>query len=541
MTTVLVRRRAIAGTASILAAIVLWGLGPGSQSAFAAAPVCNDGTYTVENTTSLPIPITDNCSDDDGDTLTGIADSFPQHGSLSPDGAGGAIYHPSSGYVGNDSFDFHADAGGESSATATVHIEVTGIAGPGQPPVCFGPTLLQAYEGTTTPFTPTCFDPDTPFGQLTTTIVDDPDHGDVTVGVSSFYAADDEYVGADSFSFKVSDGANESATVTVNVNVLDFPEGNLPPTCPASHAFVEQGDSIVLRANCVDPDEDPLSYGLTSPFQQHGTLSEFSSTSVRYTPQPTYVGDDALGYTADDPFHPPVPFVVDITVLPVGAPCCESAPEATPTEPYAASDSAPVDGPIYIDTRATTSVADTGFTYLDQEYDITAPDAVDPDDPLRFVFKLDGAELAEAQVDPQDVVLFRNGAAVDTPCPPVGGRADDWWPCIEQHQVQGDGDLWITMLTMKASVYNYGVADVLDGDGDDIPDASDNCPFAANADQADVDEDGAGSACDTRERPTAGEDCTRSGWRAFNGRYTFRNQGDCVSYVATEARNQPAG
>jgi hypothetical protein len=36
--------------------------------------------------------------------------------------------------------------------------------------------------------------------------------------------------------------------------------------------------------------------------------------------------------------------------------------------------------------------------------------------------------------------------------------------------------------------------------------------------------------------PSAKEQCQNGGWRAFPG---FKNQGDCVSYVATGGRNQP--
>ena len=38
--------------------------------------------------------------------------------------------------------------------------------------------------------------------------------------------------------------------------------------------------------------------------------------------------------------------------------------------------------------------------------------------------------------------------------------------------------------------------------------------------------------------PTSADECKNGGWEAFG---IFKNQGDCVSYVATGAKNQPAG
>ena len=285
-------------------------------------------------------------------------------------------------------------------------------------------------------------------------------------------------------------------TAGINAEVVVNGAGNLPPTCPESHAFVETGSSVVLIANCIDPEDDPLTYSLAPPSVQHGTIDEFTPTSVRYHPTGTYTGPDALGYSADDPFNAPVNFVVDITVLAVGAPCCETAPEATPADPYAASVDSPVAGPIYIDTRATTSSPPAEFTYLDQEYDITAPDAIDVDDPLKLVFKLDGSELADSGVLPANVRMLRNGDPINSSCPAVGARTDpDWWPCEESRQVQGDGDLWVTVLTMQASTWNAAAVDIQDTDNDGVPDDTDNCP-TANVDQSDLDNDEIGDACD---------------------------------------------
>jgi len=102
----------------------------------------------------------------------------------------------------------------------------------------------------------------------------------------------------------------------------------------------------------------------------------------------------------------------------------------------------------------------------------------------------------------------------------------------------------------------------LDSDGDGVPDAEDNCPATANPDQADTDHDGQGNACDPDDDndgvpddadecpveagtgangcplPTNKEQCKKDGWRQYG---VFKNQGDCVSFVATNGKNPPAG
>ena len=102
-----------------------------------------------------------------------------------------------------------------------------------------------------------------------------------------------------------------------------------------------------------------------------------------------------------------------------------------------------------------------------------------------------------------------------------------------------------------------------DADGDGVSDSTDNCPTVSNADQLDTDGDGQGDACDPDDdndgvpddqdscklqagtaqngcpMPTDKEKCKNGGWMNYGT--TFRNQGDCVSYVATKGKNQPNG
>ena len=79
-----------------------------------------------------------------------------------------------------------------------------------------------------------------------------------------------------------------------------------------------------------------------------------------------------------------------------------------------------------------------------------------------------------------------------------------------------------------------------DSDNDGIVDDTDNCPNAPNADQKDSDGDGKGDVCDSPdgEQPPSADQCKNGGWQNYEG-LTFKNQGDCVSYVSTHGRNEP--
>lgn len=72
-------------------------------------------------------------------------------------------------------------------------------------------------------------------------------------------------------------------------------------------------------------------------------------------------------------------------------------------------------------------------------------------------------------------------------------------------------------------------ADEPDTDGDGVADSADNCPLTSNPDQSDWDGDGIGDVCDG---PDDKDQCKNGSWAKFVFPRVFKNQGDCVSFMA---------
>jgi hypothetical protein len=101
------------------------------------------------------------------------------------------------------------------------------------------------------------------------------------------------------------------------------------------------------------------------------------------------------------------------------------------------------------------------------------------------------------------------------------------FPLQNQYQEnQPDFDAVVTRLTAADAP--------LDADADGTPDGEDNCPNAANLDQADADADGDGDACDPQTGPPVDKDqCKDGGWVRFDFPRWFKNQGDCIQFFNT--------
>ena len=89
------------------------------------APVANDDTYGTGQDTLLNVAapgVLGNDTDADADSLTAVQDTDVSHGSLTLNSNGSFDYTPANGWVGTDSFTYHANDGTDDSNVATVSI-----------------------------------------------------------------------------------------------------------------------------------------------------------------------------------------------------------------------------------------------------------------------------------------------------------------------------------------------------------------------------------------------------------------------------------
>lgn len=269
-------------------------------------PVAHPDAYSVDEDQLLTVPvpgILGNDTDVEGDPLTAVLDVAPSDGTLALRPNGSFAYEPDPNFHGTDSFGYHANDGRDDSAVVRVTITVDPV---NDRPVAMPDSYRVIEDGTLTVAAPGLLDNDYDVDGDTLRAIQrsDPSHGAVTAFNSdgSFtYEPDAGYVGPDSFRYRVRDGALNSNTVVVSIEVLP---GNEAPTAVADEYEVAKNGELVIAApgvlgNDTDPDGDTLKAVLdTAPI--HGTLALNADGSFKYTPDAGYVGVDGFRYHAND-------------------------------------------------------------------------------------------------------------------------------------------------------------------------------------------------------------------------------------------------
>lgn len=176
-----------------------------------AAPVAADQSISTLEDTAVNILLT--ASDADGDLLSYTVVDGPYNGVLTGT-APNLVYTPSGNYNGSDSFTFKVNDGTADSGAATVSITVTAV---NDGPVASSQAVAVAHNAATAI---TLAGSDVDGNMLTYTVVANPSKGSLTGTAPNLtYTPNSGYSGLDSFTFKVNDGAVDSAVATVTLTV----------------------------------------------------------------------------------------------------------------------------------------------------------------------------------------------------------------------------------------------------------------------------------------------------------------------------------
>jgi large repetitive protein len=251
------------------------------------APVANAQTVTTNEDTAKAITLAAN--DVDGNPLTYTVLTNPTKGVLS--GAGAArTYTPNANTNGADSFTFKVNDGTVDSNTATVTINVVAV---NDIPVANAQNVI-ALKNIAKAITLTGSDVEG--STLTYTVVTNPLNGVLSgTGAARTYTPNANYVGADSFTFKVNDGTVDSATATVSITVQNT---NSAPAADAQTVTTNEDTAKAITLTGSDADGNALTYIIVAN-PTKGVLSGTGAART-YTPNANANGADSFTFKVND-------------------------------------------------------------------------------------------------------------------------------------------------------------------------------------------------------------------------------------------------
>ncbi len=258
------------------------------------APTTNNQSTETNEDTAKTMTLAG--SDVDGDPLSYVLADGPTHGTVSGSGLN-VTYTPEANYSGNDHFAFRLTDGSLDSRVVVMTIQVAPV---NDAPVANGQSVTLPEDSF--PKSITLTGSDIEGSALSYIIVSGPAHGMLSVGSSgnASYRPATNYNGADSFTFKVNDGAADSNVATVTIQVTPV---NDAPVAAGDTATTFRGVpvNIPVRSNDTDVDGDVLTVVSVSQGSAGGTVTiNGGGTGVTLTPRNSFFGQETFTYTVSD-------------------------------------------------------------------------------------------------------------------------------------------------------------------------------------------------------------------------------------------------
>jgi VCBS repeat-containing protein len=306
----------------------------GAPSALADAYNLNEDSTLNQ---SLP-GVLANDTDPDGSPLTAVLVANPTHGTLSLNGNGSFTYTPSLNYNGLDTFTYRASDGSLTSGITTVTLTVAPV---NDTPVAANDTHTTAEDTVLNVAAPGVLgnDTDADGNPLSALLVSTVTHGTLNLSANGgfIYTPSSNYAGADSFTYRATDGSSTSGVTTVSITIT--PVNDIPVAANDAQYFTLEDTRLNVAAaagiltNDFDADGSALTALLVST-TTNGVLVLTNNGGFTYLPNTNANGVDHFTYWATDGVSTSALATVTLTVQAVN-----DAPVATGESYVVAEDS----------------------------------------------------------------------------------------------------------------------------------------------------------------------------------------------------------
>ncbi len=290
------------------------------------APVAVDDSYPATEDTVLTVSVENGVLTNDTDidpnpVLSANQVTGPNHGMAILNPNGSFTYTPEENWSGLDTFTYQANDGSANSNVATVTINVGSV---NDAPVAVDDSyngledvalIVTAADGVLKN------DTDIDSESLTATVETEPGHGTISFNSDGgfTYTSSANWNGADSFTYKATDGSvvSSAATVTIvvgNVNDVPVATNDSYTATEDTQLIVLVGDSVLN--NDVDIDEEPLT-AIKATDPANGAVTLNPNGGFTYIPDGNFNGIDSFTYKANDGNSDSNAATVTVTVDPV--------------------------------------------------------------------------------------------------------------------------------------------------------------------------------------------------------------------------------
>ena len=450
-----------------------------------AAPVAANDSFNVAQNSRRVFPatgpgsLTFNDGDDDtpNDDLRVVAVTGPTNGAIALNSDGSVTYTPTVGYNGPDSFGYTV-SDGLLTSSATVSINVTFV---NQAPEA-NDNVYNVNEDSLLSVSAQlgllANDFDVEGDALRAVLVSLPASGLLSLSpTGSFtYTPAENVSGAVTFSYKANDGALDSNVATVQIIINEV---NDPPQTPKADAYNAQLNQprVIVAPGVLDNDLDTevggvLTASLTQG-PQNGVLQEFlPNGAFTYIPNQDFLGIDTFKYRTTDAQGATSVLEGTVTITIATKAVTDTVGSGgtvgtgiavSPDDPLVSTVTTPIPATVSIAQGVIAgSASPTGYTFLNQQVNITVADATGAEitataaSPLVFTFAIDLSLIPQGQ-DHNTFEVFRNGVLVPN-CPGATSiPAENLNPCVSARE--GGTRVKLTILTTHASHWNMGVAE----------------------------------------------------------------------------------